>query len=128
MKECILVVDDEARDRELTAHILESGGHCVLTAGNFEQAVAEARGRPIDMLITDIALPGRDGIELAEHLRAQARGDLAVLYISGSTGSNVLPYRGISTGGSQFLQKPFSRAELLQRVRKLLAPQMELAS
>ncbi len=128
MKECILVVDDEAPDREQTAHHLESASYRVLTAGNYEEAFARARGQHIDLLVTDIALPGRDGIELGERLRAQAGGDLAVLYISGSTGSNILPYRGISAAGSQFLQKPFSRGELLQRVRELLVPQMELAS
>ena len=120
--ETILVVDDEDEDRGLMAGLLRRQGYRVLLAGNFYEAFAKVSEslRRIRLLITDVALPGRDGFDLAESIARMTNGTLDVLFISGEAGSRSLPYHGIPKTDAHFLRKPFSKAELLKRVEQLL--------
>ena len=105
----ILVVDDEAGTRGLITLILRQEGYAVLEAADCEDAENIHRrhhGR-IDLLLTDVSLPGPNGPELAAALRKSAP-DLPVLFMSG------LPE---AEAYSPFLRKPFGVAELLRRVR-----------
>ena len=112
-RETILVVDDEAGIRELIRKILSREGYRVLEAGSAEDAQAAARGQQIDLLITDVMLPGINGPELARRMQ-QAAPRLKALFISGHTGSAVIP------PGAAFLAKPFTLAALLEKVRQTL--------
>jgi len=85
----------------------------VLEAGSAEDAQAAARGQHIDLLITDVMLPGINGPELARRMQ-QAAPRLKALFISGHTGSAVIP------PGAAFLAKPFTLAALLEKVRQTL--------
>jgi DNA-binding response OmpR family regulator len=120
--ETILVVDDEKGDRGLMARLLRKQGYHVLLAGNYYEAsrkAREARNR-IRLLITDVALPGSDGFELAQSIGRLTNRILDVLFISGEAGSRILPYYGLPKTDAHFLRKPFSSAELLKRVAQLL--------
>jgi two-component system, cell cycle sensor histidine kinase and response regulator CckA len=112
-RETILVVDDESGIRELIRKILSREGYRVLEAGSAEDAQAAARGQQIDLLITDVMLPGINGPELARRMQ-QAAPRLKALFISGHTGSAVIP------PGAAFLAKPFTLAALLEKVRQTL--------
>ena len=112
-RETILVVDDESGIRELIRKILSRERYRVLEAGSAEDAQAAARGQQIDLLITDVMLPGINGPELARRMQ-QAAPRLKALFISGHTGSAVIP------PGAAFLAKPFTLAALLEKVRQTL--------
>jgi PAS domain S-box-containing protein len=112
-RETILVVDDESGIRELIRKILSREGYRVLEAGSAEDAQAIARGQQIDLLITDVMLPGINGPELARRMQ-QAAPRLKALFISGHTGSAVIP------PGAAFLAKPFTLAALLEKIRQTL--------
>jgi two-component system, cell cycle sensor histidine kinase and response regulator CckA len=117
----ILLVEDDAPVRELVRMMLTKKGYDVLCASDGEQALTmagEHRGR-IDLLVTDVVLPGLNGREVAERLRA-ARPEVTVLYMSGYTDDAILR-RGVLTQRSSLIQKPFSAGDLTNRVSELLA-------
>ena len=109
----ILVVEDEAGIRELIRKILLRERYRVLEAGSAEEALAVAQGQSIDLLITDVMLPGIHGPELARRMQ-QAAPKLKTLFISGYTGEEKVP------SGARFLAKPFTLGALLERVREAL--------
>jgi len=109
----ILVVEDESGIRELIRKILQRERYRVLEAGSAEEALTVAQGQGIDLLITDVMLPGIRGPELARRMQ-QTAPRLKTLFISGYTGEErVLP-------GARFLAKPFTLQVLLEKVREAL--------
>jgi two-component system cell cycle sensor histidine kinase/response regulator CckA len=114
-QETILLVEDEPAVRQLFAQALIRAGYQVLEARNGQEAmkVYEQHGDTIDLLLTDMRMPFMGGAELAEHLRAR-HGRLKMICVSGypSSGANELT--------SDFLAKPFSRDDLLAKVREVL--------
>jgi two-component system cell cycle sensor histidine kinase/response regulator CckA len=119
--ETILVVEDDAEIRGLSRRILAAQGYTVLVAEAGGQALATAaihEGR-IDLLMTDVIMPGMTGRELADQLRI-ARRDVRVLYVSGYTDDRIDDH-GVLAPGVQFLQKPFTPSTLVRKVREVLA-------
>ena len=116
----ILVVEDEPGIRGLVRKILRREHYEVLEAGSGEEALTEAAAQDIaiDLLLTDVMLPGVGGRELAEALTA-IHPDLKVVYVSGFTDDE-----GVRAGqfppGSKFLQKPFTLSALVGVVREAL--------
>ena len=106
----------------LEKRILESGKYNVIAAGSAEEAleIMASHTGPLDMLVTDVVMPGKNGRELAEELRRQ-RPDLRVLFMSGYTPDEVLR-EGVEADAAQFLQKPFTPSDLLRKVREILTP------
>ena len=113
--ETILLVEDEPAVRQLFAHALTRAGYRVYEARNGEEAIKvfDQHGDTIDMLLTDMRMPYMGGAELAHHLRGRRR-TLKLLCISGYPG-NLDPDLAVD-----FLAKPFSRDELLKKVRDVL--------
>jgi two-component system cell cycle sensor histidine kinase/response regulator CckA len=120
LRETILVVDDEAGIRGLVRKILRREHYQVLEAGSAEEAltIVVSRAAPIDLLLTDVMLPGLSGPELARRMY-EASPNLRVLYISGYTDDPAVE-AGQSPPGSQFLAKPFTLNALLRSVRQTL--------
>lgn len=115
--ETVLVVEDDAAVREIVTQFLRGAAYHVLEARDSEEGMAMVKKDPrvIDLLVTDIVLPGASGPELAGHLRVFAP-QMRTLFISG--------YPSDSVGGPKspaFLAKPFSRAAFLQAVRRALS-------
>jgi signal transduction histidine kinase/CheY-like chemotaxis protein len=115
----VLVVEDEPALRALAVTVLEEQGYGVLQAGNGRDAtvIAERHGAGIDLLLTDVVMPGLSGPELAQHLRVLCPG-LEVLFMSGYNDSRLVS-RGIDQTGVNLLVKPFTPDELLSRVAQL---------
>jgi hypothetical protein len=113
--ETILLVEDEPAVRQLFAHALSRAGYSVFEARNGQEAVRlfDQHGDAIDMLLTDMRMPYMGGAELAHHLRGRRR-TLKLLCISGYPG-NLDPELAVD-----FLAKPFSRDDLLKKVREVL--------
>jgi CheY-like chemotaxis protein len=116
--ETVLVVEDEDAVRALTRHVLQQSGYTVVEAADGGAGVRAAEGRVIDLLVTDVVMPGLGGRELAERLRA-SRPELRVLYLSGYTDDAVVRH-GVLHDRANFLQKPFTPASLAQKVRDVL--------
>ena len=118
--ETILVVEDEEMVRKLAVETLEAHGYHVLEAANSSHCLhlaAEYDGS-IQLLLTDVIMPGLNGYELYQQL-LEHQPDLQVLYMSGYT-DNVIAHHGILYDGINFLQKPFTILKLLQKVRIVL--------
>ena len=114
--ETILVVEDDESLRELTARILQDAGYQVIDASDAENALDIVRtSQPhIDLLLTDVIMPGGTGIELLEQAKA-LQPNLRSLFTSGYTG-DLVSQRGGSIQEATFLEKPFTRDSLLAKV------------
>lgn len=119
-EETILLVEDEDSVRVVATGALERRGYRVLAAADGEAAIAISRAFPgrIDLLVSDVVMPGLNGRELAEQLEIMRPG-LRVLFVSGYTDDAVLR-TGISMDERTFLQKPFTSLDLARRVRAVL--------
>jgi CheY-like chemotaxis protein len=118
--ETVLLVEDEEAVRAVSVLLLESLGYRVLEAASAEEALrlVGAGRHKLDLLLTDVVMPGRNGRELAEALRRQDPG-LKVLFQSGYTGEVVVGH-GIVEAEKAFLQKPFTLDTLAKKVRAVL--------
>ncbi len=118
--ETVLLVEDEADFRELACESLRDLGYRVLTAANGRRAMqlAQETGEPIDLLVTDVVMPGMSGRELVEMVRVH-RPAIKILYMSGYT-RGVIAQHGVLESGTSFLQKPFMPSDLARTVREAL--------
>jgi len=118
--ETLLLIEDEQQVRELALEILLGHGYRVLEASSGTEAVgmAEKHPEPIQMVVTDVVMPGMNGREAYERL-SRLRPDLKVLYMSGYTESAIV-HRGVLEPGTAFLQKPFTIPSFLERIREVL--------
>jgi CheY-like chemotaxis protein len=118
--ETVLLVEDEPAVRALSRLVLQTHGYTVLEASDGAEALklSERLEGPIDLLLTDVVMPGIGGRPLAEMLRA-ARPAVKVLFLSGYTDDAVMRH-GISHSEVAFLQKPFTPATLAAKVREAL--------
>jgi two-component system cell cycle sensor histidine kinase/response regulator CckA len=119
--EGVLLVEDDAALRGLLGETLTLAGYRVFDAATPEEAllIAEQERTAIDLLLTDVVMPGMSGPDLARRLSARQRG-LSVLYMSGHA-PEALGGRGIVEPGSRILQKPFMAEFLLSKIRDVLA-------
>jgi two-component system cell cycle sensor histidine kinase/response regulator CckA len=115
--ETVLVVEDDPAVRRLVQIVLEGRGYRVIAAANAAEGLAQVteRGEPIHLLITDIVMPGMNGVELARRATELVPG-LKVLFASGYT-ENTIVHHGMLDPGVPFLQKPFAPSQLAERVR-----------
>ena len=118
--ETILVVEDEGGIRALVRKILRRQGYQVLEASHGEEALAvlSKAGTTVDLLLTDVMMPGMNGVELSQRALA-THAALKVLFVSGYTDESVLE-AGQFPAGTAFLQKPFTLGSLLGKVREVL--------
>ena len=116
----ILVVEDSPTERMYLADIFGSAGYAVLTAENGEEALHKARELRPSLIVLDVLMPGLNGFQVARALR---RGDdtkeIPVVICSGK-GSETDRIWGMRQGAADYVVKPFSPNELLERVARLL--------
>lgn len=115
----ILVVEDEVGVRNACRRILERAGFGVIEASDGAQAIAQVDGLHIDLLLTDVVMPGgMSGRDLAGHVE-QLRPGIPVLFMSGYN-ADAIATRGVLEPGISVVEKPFTSADLLNKVRELL--------
>ncbi|MBI5086238.1 MAG: PAS domain S-box protein [Acidobacteria bacterium] len=118
--ETILVVEDQPELRELVKLILEGYGYEVLCAADAGEAIALSAGHggSIDLLLTDVIMPGQTGRQLAERLSTE-RPTMRVIYMSGYA-EDVVAHQGMVADGVRYIQKPFTPNELASSIRAAL--------
>jgi PAS domain S-box-containing protein len=117
--ETVLVVEDAEGLRELTRRLLERQGYTVLTAANGDEALRLfEENASIDVLLTDVVMPGASGPELTRRLVEQRPG-LKVIYMSGYT-EDAIVHHGVLDPGIAFLHKPFTAEALGRQIREVL--------
>ena len=119
-KETILIVEDVAALRRLMTRALQAKGYTVLVADSGDEALSmiEHHMQPIQLMITDVVMPGMSGPKLAERL-VTIIPDMKVLYMSGYTDDVVLRH-GILDAGMPFINKPFATEDLAIKIRQVL--------
>jgi PAS domain S-box-containing protein len=115
----ILLVEDEAVVRDYTRAVLAKAGYTVIEAGNGREALTEHENlvAPVDLLVTDVVMPGMGGMELARRLRS-LHPELKVIFISGYA-DDALGGLGELVEGNNLLRKPFSGAQLLSFITRV---------
>ena len=118
--ETILVVEDDLQVRGVTIRALEGSGYRVIPASCGEEAMAIARqpGVRLDMVVTDVVMPGMTGREVVDELRRRLPA-IPALFVSGYT-QDAIAQRGVLDSGVEFLPKPFTPSTLVARVRAML--------
>lgn len=119
--ETILLCEDDPPVRELIVKTLESAGYTVISAGTGQQGIEaiERHAGPVHLLMTDVIMPDMNGRALSDQLQSKLPG-LPTLYISGYT-SNLIAQHGVLEEGIEFLEKPFTRQGLLEKVGSVLS-------
>jgi len=117
----ILLVENEPALRDLMRRFLEGCGYSVLPARNGDEALAVAGdySGPIDLLLTDVVMPGMSGFVLADTL-VGLRAETKVLYFSGYADDYDVIRHGLDAGGRPFLLKPFTQKDLQQKIVDVL--------
>lgn len=119
-KAIILVVDRDPHVRDLEAHFLDNAGFSVVFAENGESALENARRISPDIVITEILVPGLDGLSLCRQLKADPQTrDIAVLVFSILSAAG----RALEAGADAFLRKPLADRLLIDTVERLLGAQ-----
>jgi CheY-like chemotaxis protein len=118
--ETVLIVEDEGILRNLCVQILEQLGYRVLQARNGAEAIAKAQGYGdrMDLLLTDVVMPGMNGSELATQLVLH-NPKMKVLFTSGYT-EDVISHHGVLAEGVSFIGKPYGSAALARKIREVL--------
>jgi PAS domain S-box-containing protein len=119
--ETVLAVEDETALLDFVRELLRESGYAVIEARTVEEAVRACENHPgaIDLLLTDVVMPGMSGPQLAARL-APVRPQMKVLYMSGYT-DDALGLRGVLDSGVALLQKPFTAEALTRKIREVLA-------
>jgi DNA-binding NtrC family response regulator len=119
-QETVIVAEDDEGVRLLTCEILEKHGYRVISAKDPEEflRLVDDLGGDIDLMLTDVIMPGMNGKQLFERIRA-GHPEMKVVYMSGYT-DDVIAHHGILETGVHFIQKPFSIQSLTEKVRLVL--------
>ena len=121
----ILVVDDEEQIRRALRSILSSRGYVLEMAATGEEALLKAIDAPPDLVVLDLMLPDRSGIEVCRELRTWMTAPILILSVKANEADKIL---ALDEGADDYLTKPFSAGELLARIRALLRRAAALTS
>jgi two-component system phosphate regulon response regulator OmpR len=113
----LLVVDDDARLRDLLRRYLTDQGFRVTTAGDAAEARRKLDGIAFDLLVLDVMMPGEDGFQLTASLRTSSRIPILLLTAKAETAERI---DGLERGADDYLTKPFEPRELVLRIRNIL--------
>jgi len=123
MKAHILLVDDDPRITDLLRRVLAYDGYSIAIAASGNEALHRTLERPPDLIVLDIMLPGLDGLEVAQRLRAA--GDHVPILMLTARDLVADRVKGLATGADDYLVKPFAPEELVSRVKALLRRSQE---
>ena len=120
MPERILVVDDEAVNRELIEGILSGAGYEVVMASNGSSALAEVHAHPPDLILLDLLMPGMHGLEVCQRLKQETATARIPVIVVTAVGQITAKEAALTNGADDFVTKPFQPADLRARVHAML--------
>lgn len=113
----ILIVDDEPQIRRVLLTILTSQGYAVIEARSGDEALEKIRGERLDLILLDVNMPGRSGIETCREIREAGDVPVIILTVRNAERDKVL---ALDAGANDYIVKPFGADELLARIRSTL--------
>lgn len=117
----VLVVDDSATNRELIAHTLGAFGYATTLVGNVADALASARGAPPDLIISDLHMPGTDGMAFLLAAKEDARlAHIPFIFLSSSVWGDRDRFKALDMGAQRFLQRPIEPLTLVREVQAIV--------
>lgn len=116
-----LIVDDDTFMRRLLLQTLKSTGAQIRQASSGDQALAELATQPADLMIIDVNMPGRDGLEVLQALRADAQHAAMPVIMLTAGGLADLRTKAVALGVAEFFTKPFAPSELAAKAKEVLA-------
>jgi two-component system chemotaxis response regulator CheY len=116
----ILVVDDSTTMRQMVSFTLTDAGHAVTEAPDGTKALAEAKAKKFDLVITDVNMPGMNGLDLVKSLRALEEFKFTPILVLTTEAGQDVKSRGREVGATGWIVKPFSPEVLIQTLRKVL--------
>src|SRR5580658_7660147 len=111
----VLIIDDEAEIRESLQTLLELEGFAVDTATTGEDGLLQMADRPFDLVLLDLTLPGRNGMEILSEIRSHDSRLPVIMITAYGTVENAV--RAMQSGAANFVQKPWDNEKLLADVR-----------
>ena len=120
MAKTILVAEDSLMLRKVACFPLEKAGYKILEANNGIEAIEAMSKNDVDMIVTDLNMPGMDGFELIEKVKAEEKFKHIPIIILSTEGKREMVMKGLTLGANSFLQKPIKPDLMLQEVKRLL--------
>lgn len=122
MTASILVADDEPNIVLSLEFLLKQAGFRVRTVSDGEAALAAIAQEPPDLILLDVMIPGRDGFAVCQAIRGNpAWRDIRIIMLT-AKGGEVQREKGLSLGADEYVTKPFSTRDLVERIRRMLQP------
>lgn len=120
MAQCILSVDDSSTMRQMIAFTLKGAGYDVLEAGDGVEALEVAKGKRLNLIITDVNMPRMDGITLVQRLRAIPEFKFTPILVLTTESDPAMKQKGKEAGATGWIVKPFSPEKLMDVVQKVI--------
>lgn len=120
IKQSVLVVEDDEDIRELVSYNLLKEGYQVAGVASGEEALAAVKGKPPDLILLDLMLPGLDGLRVCRKLKSDPRTESLPIIMLTAKGEEVDVVTGLNMGADDYISKPFSPKVLLARIQAVL--------
>jgi len=120
MKRQLLIVDDSASMRQVVSYTLQQAGYAVVEAASGQEALQKVAASAVELIITDLNMPGMDGLSLARAVRAQPAHKFTPILMLTTDASPARKAEGKAAGLTGWLVKPFVPAQLLAVLKKVL--------
>lgn len=122
MSASILVADDEPNIVLSLEFLLKQAGFRVRTVSDGEAALAAIAQEPPDLVLLDVMIPGRDGYAVCQEIRGNPAWRGMRIIMLTAKGGEIQREKGLSLGADEYVTKPFSTRELVERIRRMLGP------
>jgi two-component system chemotaxis response regulator CheY len=116
----ILAVDDSASMRQMVTFTLEGAGHSVIEACDGQDGLAKAQQHQVDLVLSDVNMPGMDGIELIRALRALPSYQFVPILMLTTESATEKKLEGKAAGATGWIVKPFNPEQLLATIKRVL--------
>jgi DNA-binding response OmpR family regulator len=119
MNKTILVIEDEESIREYMCYLLEKNGYRVVEAKNGVEGLEHFSRKNVDLVVTDMIMPGGDGSEIMAAMR-KAASTVPVIAVSGAMSFKDLVVGAGKGGADAVIQKPFTESDFLKTIRECM--------